>query len=628
MIDLGVHIERVARRLFGDPNKALSKGGELRFGTNGSLSVEIAGPKRGTWYDHENNIGGGVADLLELEAEVKGIPAIIAWFKDELGIDVDDRRQTNGQHIVATYDYLDERGALLFQVVRFGPKKDFRQRQSDGKGGWIWKMAGVRMVPYHLDQLLAAREQANGKPWRVYLCEGEKDVDRVRTQWGAVATCNPGGTGKWRAEFSRYFDGAEVIVLADNDEPGRKHADQVARNLVAIGHQVRLVRLSNVPEKGDISDWIDAGGTQGDLEDVIDAVKPFELPALRRRFPLVRFNDIELSDAPRCIIEDLIPRESLVVVWGPPKCGKSFFVFDLVMHVALGREYRGRRVEQGTVVYIAAEGELGIKARAAAYRQARMAQTGDDPPFYLLTTRLDLVEDLDELIVDIKAQLPDDQCLIIVIDTLNRTIHGSESKDEDMGAYRDAADRLREQFHSAVIIIHHCGTDGSRPRGHTSLTGAVDTQLAVKRNDEGTVLATIEFMKDGPKDDVISCRLAVVDVGFDRDGKAISSCVVEHFEEPSAERRPAGKKLSPAAQRALELLTEAINAGGIIPPASKHIPAGKYCVTETLWRSYCDKGAVSDADTPDAKRMAFKRAAEQLLAAHRVGKWDPWIWSL
>jgi hypothetical protein len=90
--------------------------------------------------------------------------------------------------------------------------------------------------------------------------------------------------------------------------------------------------------------------------------KPSERsPEKRHRFPLVRFNDIELSDTPRCVVEDLIPREGLIVVWGPPKCGKSFFVFDMVMHVALDREYRGKRVERGAIVYIAAEGELGIK---------------------------------------------------------------------------------------------------------------------------------------------------------------------------------------------------------------------------------------------------------------------------
>jgi hypothetical protein len=348
-------------------------------------------------------------------------------------------------------------------------------------------------------------------------------------------------------------------------------------------------------------------------------------PANNRRFPLVRFADIKLGDAPRCIVEDLIPVEGLVVVWGPPKCGKSFFTFDLVMHVALGWEYRGRRVEQGPVVYIAAEGELGIKARVEAFRQARIAEDGANPPFYLLTTRLDLVNDLDELITDVQAQLPQEGCITIVVDTLNRTIHGSESKDEDMGAYRDAADRLREEFHCAVLIIHHCGIDGSRPRGHTSLTGAVDAQFAVKRAGEKTILVTTELMKDGLEGAVIASQLAVVDVGFDRYGKPLSSCVVEPLETAAGPGKNS-PKLSPAQARALEMLQQAIIAAPEIPPANNLIPSGKLCVHEKLWRDYCDKGAISAGDNPDTKRMAFKRAAEHLVAVKLVAKWDQWVW--
>lgn len=277
----------------------------------------------------------------------------------------------------------------------------------------------------------------------------------------------------------------------------------------------------------------------------------------RYRFPLVRFRfrDLMLSTAARWVVEDLIPRESLVVFWGPPKCGKSFFVFDLVMHVALGWNYRGRRVQKGTVVYIAAEGELGIRARAEAFRQTRIAEDGADPDFFLLTTRLDLVNDLDELAADINAQLLDGKCAIIVIDTLNRTFHGSESKDDDMGAYRDAADRLREMFRCAVLIIHHCGVDGSRPRGHTSLTGAVDAQLAAKRDHEKQIVVTIEWMKDGPEGDTIISRLEVVDVGVDEYGKPITSCVIEPVaavprEKAQAQRKFSDKNLRRAAQGA------------------------------------------------------------------------------
>jgi hypothetical protein len=155
-----------------------------------------------------------------------------------------------------------------------------------------------------------------------------------------------------------------------------------------------------------------------------------------------------------------------------------------------------------------------------------------------------LVADVEEVISDVRAAIDADFCSAIVIDTLNRSIAGSESRDEDMSAYVQAADRLREAFHAAVIIIHHCGINGERPRGHTSLTGACDAQIALRRDPVGRIIATVEHMKDGCEGDTINSRLVVVEVGTDEDGEAITSCVVEPAEEgPLPRPRP------PAARR-------------------------------------------------------------------------------
>jgi hypothetical protein len=241
----------------------------------------------------------------------------------------------------------------------------------------------------------------------------------------------------------------------------------------------------------------------------------------KRKFRPVRFKDIRLRTDRPYLVKGIIPREGLTVVWGPPKCGKSFWTFDIVMHVALDWLYRGRRVQPGTVCYVACEGERGLGARTEAFRLRKLAEVEDiDPPFYLLTTRLDLVADANELIADIKAEIRTEHCAVIVIDTLNRSIAGSESRDEDMSAYVKAADMIREAFNCAVVIIHHCGLNGERPRGHTSLTGAVDAQIAVKRDEADRIIATVEYMKDGPEGDEIVSRLAVVDVGDDEDGDA------------------------------------------------------------------------------------------------------------
>ncbi len=250
-IDLPAQIEPVARRLLGDPNKALSSRTELRYGTNGSLSVDL---EKGTWFDHESQVGGGVLDLIRREIGGSN-GAALEWLRDELGVATDERRE------VATFDDCDEHGELLYQVVRSEPKK-FRQRRPDGKGGWIWKVKGVRKVPYRLFEL-----QSKVAHDTVLIVEGEKHVDRL-ADLDFVATCNVMGAGCWTKDLNQHFTGNTVYILPDNDEPGRQHAQQVARHLHGIAHSVRIVELPDLPSKGDIIDWLDHGGDHTTLIDI------------------------------------------------------------------------------------------------------------------------------------------------------------------------------------------------------------------------------------------------------------------------------------------------------------------------------------------------------------------------
>jgi RecA-family ATPase len=238
---------------------------------------------------------------------------------------------------------------------------------------------------------------------------------------------------------------------------------------------------------------------------------------------LIPFNQISLRTQRRHLIKGLIPRVGLIVMWGPPKCGKSFWIFDALMRIALGWEYRGRRVQQGPVIYCAFEGQTGIEARVAAFRQRFLCDYEGDVPFFLEPVTLDLVRDHQALIAAIKRQLGKENPVAITLDTLNRSIRGSESSDEDMTRYISAADALRAAFDCAVIIVHHCGINGTRPRGHTSLTGAVEAQLAAKRDAANNVIVTVECMKDGPEGEVIASALKDETVGEDEDGEAIHS---------------------------------------------------------------------------------------------------------
>ena len=173
------------------------------------------------------------------------------------------KRQTRQKRqIVATYDYRDKDGVLLYQSVRYHPK-DFRFRRPDGKGGWIDNLDATPRVLYRLPDLKDRRD--------IFITEGEKDAD---TLWNVnlPATTNPGGAGKWTDDYAAQLkaQGATVaLVLPDNDRVGKEHAHRVALSCLRAGLSVAVLELPGLPEKGDVSDWLKLGHTANDLLDRI-----------------------------------------------------------------------------------------------------------------------------------------------------------------------------------------------------------------------------------------------------------------------------------------------------------------------------------------------------------------------
>jgi hypothetical protein len=340
-----------------------------------------------------------------------------------------------------------------------------------------------------------------------------------------------------------------------------------------------------------------------------------------REFKPVRFKDVKFIATSQDVIKGLFPKDGLIIVWGPPKCGKSFWVYDAAMYVARGEFYRERRVTQGLVVYVACEGERGLKARTEAYR--RTLPEGADPPFYLLTTQLDLIADVENLIRDIRAAVGNDVPILIVIDTLNRSLNGNENDPTDMTAYVQASDKIRQAFNgSSVVLIHHCGIEGTRPRGFTGLSAAADAQIKTTRDAAKNIVAAVEFMKDGDEGDSIVSKLRVIEIAHDEYGDAITSCVVEPVDP--TDTPPKVQKLTPSQQSVLDQLDRAIATAGQKLPSCNHIPAGMIGVTEELWRAYYYATQISDKQ--DTKQRSFKRGADALLARGLVGKWNEYVW--
>ncbi len=163
----------------------------------------------------------------------------------------------HGSRVIAEYHYTNETSELLYVVERREPK-DFRQRRPDGKGGWIWNLEGTRRVLFHLLEALKAEF--------IIIVEGERDVESAR-KLGFVATCNPGGAGKWRGEYSEPLRGKRVVIIADADEPGRKHAQQVAASLA---DKVQSLKVIELPGAKDLTDWLVGGGNKQALEGFIE----------------------------------------------------------------------------------------------------------------------------------------------------------------------------------------------------------------------------------------------------------------------------------------------------------------------------------------------------------------------
>jgi putative DNA primase/helicase len=204
--------------------------------------------------------------------------------------------------IVATYDYVDESGKLVYQVVRHPNKpngdKDFSQRRKHvtaGSASWAWNLKGISPIIYRIPDVINAVK--NNQP--VFIVEGEKDVHSLEA-WGFTATTNSSGSkAKWPASASQVLKGADVVILPDNDNPGKTHAEKVAFALKDAAARIRILELPDLPPKGDISDWIAAGHSIQEFNGLITACPTWNpnadtpIPEIARGFPFTDLGNAE-----------------------------------------------------------------------------------------------------------------------------------------------------------------------------------------------------------------------------------------------------------------------------------------------------------------------------------------------
>lgn len=372
---------------------------------------------------------------------------------------------------VKSYDYVDADAKLLYQVCRFVDeqgKKTFRQRRPDDRGGWIWQLGETPLVLYRLPETIDAIE--HGRP--IFIVEGEKDADTL-AELGYAATTSARGAGKWSEQYSATLTGAHVVILPDNDDPGRSHAEQVAASCTAAGAaSVKVVALEGLPPKGDVSDWL-PGHSVDEFDAAIAGALPWIPPHLRQenrtRWRLDELLENEsIMRPPPPIVPRLAWAGRSTLLAAREKVGKSTLTGYVTACVSRGRPFLGEPTARGDVLIIGLEEFIGDTARRLRHFDAD-------------ATRVYLVDRFagepalrpKELRDHIEAVRP----VLVIIDSLTAYGHGQIQDDNNASQMARVVQPLSDVVHQlgvALILIHHATKATGRSRGSTAITAGVD----------------------------------------------------------------------------------------------------------------------------------------------------------
>jgi 5S rRNA maturation endonuclease (ribonuclease M5) len=350
-------------------------------------------------------------------------------------------------------------------------------------------------VLYRLPKVIEAGKNGG----TIWLCEGEKDVHALERA-GAVGTTSPGGAGKWRDEYAEFLRGADVVIVADRDEPGRRHATAVAASLVGIAKSVRTVQSATTREKDDISDHLDAGHTLADLVPIDDTQAPGPGGLSRAgelRGALLDSAALDQLPDPEPLIDGILYRDSLAWLHGKPGHGKSFVALDWAACVSTGLPWQMHGTTQGQVLYVIAEGVSGLRQRVRAWEDHTRAGAG----VTFLPVAVQLLNHADvEALITVASDL---EPVFIVVDTQARvTVGGDENSAKDMGELVAAADRIRRATRACILLVHHEARNGDNLRGSTALEGAATTLARVAKDGPHITVENTK-QKDAPEFDRI-----------------------------------------------------------------------------------------------------------------------------
>ena len=391
--------------------------------------------------------------------------------------------------IEAVYPYKDEKGKLLYEVIRYKPK-GFSQRRPDGKG-YAYNLKGVKPILYKLPEVLEAIKQGRS----IFVVEGEKDAENLYKLGFTATTCSS-GAGKWKDSYSDSLKGANVVIVPDCDEPGRKHAEQVLKSLSGKAASVKVINLPDMADKQDITDFFLKHGKTKGLElfqKLIDEATAIN-ESSKNLLTTIDAKTLKEKQLPPVIFTiDRLMSTGLSILAAPPKAGKSWLALWLCLQIAQGLPVWNRRTKSGTVLYLALEDSLN---RIQQRLNALTDKTPDNLHFAIESESI--AAGLEEQLNEFVSKHSD--TAFIVIDTLQKVRLLRKNENAYANDYNDAGTlkKFADKHNISILIIHHTRKMSDADpfntiSGSTGLTGCSDNMFVIQKQSRTSQEATLHI---------------------------------------------------------------------------------------------------------------------------------------
>jgi len=573
----------VATQLLGEPSS--KKSHEWRYGTHGSLVVNI---EAGTWWDFENDVGGGIIDLIKhLNQDVNTVlkqfgydlalhsnDSLLSGFNPPKSETTSNARSFSREQMIDLYKQaiVKVKYADNFMVLRFPEGHHIKQKYApftlNPDSSWSMKRPEGSLPIYF-------ENKYEGMP--IILNEGEKALRGCEAIVGdKFNSCTwHGGVNAWKkADWSPIF-GKKVYIFPDNDEAGDKCAMELYEYLKENKCKVSVVKPPKTfKEKDDLYDAYERN-TFKNAEDFEDYIKNNLKYIPNDDVEFLDYDDMEANDTPpEWLIDTILEKGTVASVYAEPKAGKSFVGISMMLSVATGKKWYDYDTEQAGVLYLCGEGNKSIFKRLLAWEKHFNTKIRK-APFKVSEKAVGILDDknFDKLLEkahDAKNELG--SLGLIIIDTLQRNFgSGDENSTSDMNQFIQRIDRLKHETGACIMLIHHTGHAGSksngirRGRGSSVLPASVDSEFYIERDDRDKTTGVlgveekvmyVKMSQTLNKEDMnmpsMHFRMDTIgELGKNKDKKSAVLVKVEEFELPEV---PKVQKPSPQQKPVLEAL--------------------------------------------------------------------------